>query len=62
MEKDALWYKVIKARYGLLQNNWDPTGFGVSTYMSPWRSIQAASEQFYRRTKWVVGKGNYVRF
>ena len=62
LEKEALWHRVIKAKYALLQNNWDPAGFGDSTYRNLWRSIQVAAEQFYQRTKWVVGRGNYVRF
>ena len=62
LEKDALWHKFIIAKYGLLDNNWDPASARSSTFRSPWKSIQTAANMFYSRTKWVLGYGTIIRF
>ncbi|PON41703.1 hypothetical protein PanWU01x14_287660 [Parasponia andersonii] len=40
-EKNSLWYKVIKSKYGLQQNNWDSKMAHRTTHRSPWKFISS---------------------
>ena len=62
LESEALWCRIIKAKYGLKQNNWDPAGHSASTCRCPWKSIFSVADQFCSSTKWVIGDGTIIQF
>ncbi|KAL6548032.1 hypothetical protein OROHE_009737 [Orobanche hederae] len=38
-EEDSLWYKVIKSKYGLQENNWDVGLATRTTFWSRWKFL-----------------------
>ena len=57
-----MWHKVIKSKFGLQENGWDPKGCGSETYRSPWKSIFSSAIYFFNRVMWAIGDGNNIRF
>ncbi|PON86224.1 hypothetical protein TorRG33x02_179430, partial [Trema orientale] len=61
-EKDALWHKMIKSKYGLASNSWDSKIASRTTYRSPWKFILKQYDIFYKMVAFKVGNGDNIRF
>ena len=46
LETDALWYAVIKSKYGLHDNQWDSGINHLVTYRNPWKFISSLYGEF----------------
>ena len=61
-EREALWQKVVEAKYGSMDGGWMskvPTGpYGVGL----WKFIRASWETFCKLLKFEVGDGSMIRF
>ena len=62
LEKDALWYSVIKSKYGLNENQWDSERNHLVTHRNPWKFISSLYREFLSCVAFKVGNGTNVRF
>ncbi|PON77750.1 hypothetical protein PanWU01x14_025060 [Parasponia andersonii] len=61
-ERNALWYKVIKSKYGLNPNQWDVVEAERVTFWSPWKAISSLYEEFFQHVYFRVGSRTKTRF
>lgn len=61
-ERNALWYKVIKSKYGLNPNQWDAAEADRVTFRSPWKAISSLYEDFFQHVFFRIGSGTKIRF
>ncbi|XP_062089071.1 uncharacterized protein LOC133795633 [Humulus lupulus] len=62
LERKALWYKVVKSRYGLDEGHWDTGGGRRLSVRGPWRDITALYEEYRKMVCFKVGKGDRIQF
>ena len=61
-ERQSLWYKVIKSKFGLHPNQWDSRVVERGTFRNPWKAISSLYGEFLQMVSFKVGNGNNVRF
>ncbi|KAK9266383.1 hypothetical protein L1049_027285 [Liquidambar formosana] len=62
LERDSLWYAIIKSKYGLQANGWDAQTSSRISARSPWKFTSQGLDRFLEFTSLSVGKGDRVRF
>ena len=62
LETDALWYAVIKSKYGLHANQWDSGINHMVTYRNPWKFVSSLYGEFHSLVAFKVGNGTKLRF
>ena len=60
--EDALWYSVIKSKYGLNENQWDSGINHLGTHRNPWKYISSLYGEFHSLVAFKVGNGTKLRF
>ena len=61
-ERDMLWHRVIKSKYGMDEGGWLPREIGNTTYRSPWKAIQRLLPLFLDHAKMKLGNGERIIF
>ncbi|PON67527.1 hypothetical protein TorRG33x02_264340 [Trema orientale] len=62
LEKNELWHKVIRSKYGISPNNWDSRMTQRTTCRSPWNFISNQYHEFLNLVGFKVRNSNSLRF
>ena len=62
LERQSLWARVVKSKYGIRTNGWDTKGAARVTYRCPWKFISSVYDHYIKQVVFKVGKDNNIRF
>ena len=61
-ERQSLWYKVIRSKFGIHPNRWDSKVVERGSFRSLWKVISSVYRDFHQMVSFKIGQGNLVRF
>ena len=61
-EQQSLWARIIKSKYGLQNNGWDPNVVTNGSFHNPWKFLSQGLNLFSRHLALKVGNGTKISF